>query len=132
MLANHQILNLLFLFLIVHSTTEQCVVKVATYQENHDMEKSAYAIGNVTFMSNVTLNWILADYYLLYYSFGDKTNDTLKKISPTISANYTYNYTNVCDKCNYKVTLIAVSYDSHFCQSSGKISVISKCKLLEC
>ena len=118
--------------ILIVETIEECLVEVATYQENHDTEKSAFAIGNVTFMSNITLNWIISDFYLLYYSFGDKTNYTLKRNSPTISANHTHNYTDVCDECNYEVTVISVSYDSRYCRSERtKISVISEYKLLE-
>lgn len=120
---------LIVMFLIApFEIVEKCDVKVATYQENHDEEKLAYAIGNVTFKSNVTLNWILTKYYLLYYSFGDKTNDYQKEMSPMLSANLTHNYTTVCKKCYYEVTVIAVSYDSHFCRSEpANISVISEC-----
>ena len=117
-----------FYYVAQFKTIEECNVKVATYQKNHDAEKSAYAIGNVTFMSNVTLNWILTEYYLLHYSFGDKKDHTEKRISPTLSANHTHNYTTVCDKCSYEVTVIAVSYNSHYCRSKrAKISVISEC-----
>ena len=125
---------LIVMFLIARfETFGQCNVTVDLYQENHDKRKSAYAIGNVTFMSHITLDWILTKYYLLYYSLGDKNSHTESRPSPTLSASYTHDYTAVCDNCTYEVTVIAVSYDSHFCQSErAKISVISECHLLEC
>ena len=108
-----------------------CLVETKTFQENHDTSKLAYSIGNITFTSTMALNWDFTKYFLLYYSFGDNTSDTVRIENRTRSTNYTHNYTNVCNKCNYGVTLISVllfgNY-THYCKFDDFISVISKFK----
>ena len=114
----------------VYHRPYECPVGTKTFQENHDTNKSAYSIGNITFTNIMPFNLSFTKYFLLYYSFGDNTSDTVRIENRTRSTNYTHNYTNVCDKCNYGVTLISVLlFDyTYYCKFDGVISVISKFK----
>jgi len=110
---------------------DDCVVNVSTQQENHDVTKPSYALGNVTFVANISLDLAFTKYFIYIYSFGDNTTDTHHIEHGLIRTVYhDHNYTDVCNNCKYEVTAIAFSdFDRlYYCRSNlTEISVISEC-----
>ena len=83
-----------------------CEVDVNTLQENHNENKPAYAVGNVTFEANFSTG---EPEYFLCYSFGDNTSATLK-VQGYTHTTHIHNYTDVCNNCSYDVTVILLEF----------------------
>ena len=83
------------------------MVEVEFVQEYHNINKLAYAVGNVTFV--VFIKKEILPVYFLYYSFGDNTSATLKVQDHTSNTSQIHSYTDVCNNCSYDVTVIILS-----------------------
>ena len=122
---------IVFYFLPVEKDGLCDVAQVKIVQEYHNMNKSAFAVGNVTFVADIDTESFEYLFFFLYYSFGDNTSATLQVLSETPYISHTHNYTDVCNNCSYDIIVIMVRElppkSPQYCAGCGMpINVISE------
>ena len=116
---------LLFIHYVVNTSAENCI-HVEINEENHYMNKSAYAVGSIIIF-NTTIFQNPDEYYFLHYSFGDNTSENVKNNKSVITDHRNHSYTDVCSKCEYAVTFIAFIFGiPYYCTYQCSIDVISE------